>query len=125
MARAPIARVCSTEPSTSKDDFSCKPARFVGREEGREQSNVFWRAGATERRDGPDSGGNLLVRVHRSCTFGIDDPWIDRVHADISRSKLFGQDTGNTIHRTLGCRVNGRTWRSQRTRYRADNDDAA
>jgi hypothetical protein len=46
--------VCSTEPSTSKDDFSCKPARFVGREESPDQSNVFWHAGATERRDGPD-----------------------------------------------------------------------
>lgn len=46
---------------------------------------------------------------------GIDDPWIDRVHTDISCSKLLGQDAGNAIQRTLSCRVNGRSRRSQRT----------
>src|SRR3984893_2005777 len=123
--RADTAPLYSTEPSTPKDDFSCKPARFIGCEESSDQTDVLGHAGPAERRDGLDCGGNLLVRFHRSCALGIDDPWIDRVHADISRSKLFGQDAGNTIHRTLGCRVNGRSWRSQRTRYRADIDDAA
>jgi hypothetical protein len=39
-------------------------------------------------------------------------PCIDRVHADVSCSKLFGHDAGNAIHSTFGCGVNGRSKRS-------------
>jgi Glycosyl hydrolase family 92 len=65
-----------TEPSTPKDDFSCKPARLIGREESSDQADVFWHAGATERRDGLDCCGNLLVSGAMSSwlifsTFGI------------------------------------------------------
>jgi hypothetical protein len=34
------------EHSTPKDDFSLKPARFIGREERSDQAYVFWHAGA-------------------------------------------------------------------------------
>ena len=47
-----MAPLYSTEPSTPKDDFSCKSARFIGREESSDQAYVFWHACATERRDG-------------------------------------------------------------------------
>jgi hypothetical protein len=40
------------EHSTLKDDFSRKPARFIGREESSDQAYVFWHAGARRRAEG-------------------------------------------------------------------------
>jgi hypothetical protein len=52
-----VSPLYSTEPSTPKDDFACKPASFIEREESSDQAYVFWHAGATERREGLDCGG--------------------------------------------------------------------
>ena len=38
---ADAAQLYSPEPSAPKDDFSCEPARFIGREESSDQAYVF------------------------------------------------------------------------------------
>src|SRR5258706_3473808 len=96
----------SAQPSGDLDDFSSDPSAIRRRQKSRDRRNILRLSEATER----CLCNHLFLKVaarESQClrAFSLDSAWIDRVHANLLRSKFLGQYPRNRTHSTFGRRI--------------------
>src|SRR5260370_10516399 len=123
---ARIGQTLLTLTAGTQQSLAGSPAGIVRSAENRCRSDVLRLCNAPKRR----CRFNMLAEValgkpHSVQALRLNHPWIQRVHANLLRSKFLRQRNRNRIHRGLGSAVNRPIRHRHRTHDRADVDDRA
>ena len=101
-ARPPVRQVLA-DAAAGQQLFAGQPCRIIGSEKDGNRGNIARLANASKRRSLDYIFLEIAADKSRSMrAFRLNQAWVQRIDADLLRSELTRQDTGNRIHRTLG-----------------------
>src|SRR5271170_860326 len=113
------------ETAAGAHQFAGDPLRVIGSEKGCDRRNVIDLAETTE--GSLRHCAFLEVTADEACgvdALGLDHSRVDRVDADLPRTKLLGENAGDGVDRPLGAGIDRGGWRSAAADYGTDVDDA-
>src|SRR6266851_8124882 len=123
---ARIGQTLLTLTARKQQCLARNPAGIVRSEENRCRSDVRRLRNAPKRRSRLDMLAEVaLGKPHGMKAFRLDHARVQRVHANLLRSKLLRQRNRNGVDRCLGSAVNRPNRHRHRTHDRADVDDRA
>src|SRR5271155_5747017 len=121
-----LLQIWLTETAAGENKFAGKPLSVIRSEEHGDRSDIIRLTQPAERCLGDGRRFPIRAKHARSlCSFGYDHPGINRVDANLLRSKLLRQHPGDRIDSALGPGIDGRSRRSDAAHDRSDIDNAA